>query len=51
MVVVHAKLSELGKDVKYVELEDEGHGFKYLSTIKIYMQSVLEFLLRVAPVE
>jgi dipeptidyl aminopeptidase/acylaminoacyl peptidase len=48
---LYARLMELGKDVKYVELEDEGHGFKYMSTIKVFMQSALDFLNRVAPVD
>ena len=47
----YADLKGRGKDVTFVELEGEGHGYKYLDTRAIYFQAVLDFLWLHAPVE
>jgi dipeptidyl aminopeptidase/acylaminoacyl peptidase len=44
-------LTEKKKDVKYLELEGEGHGFHYIGNLAQYYQTLCAFLERVAPVE
>lgn len=39
-------LQELGKEVSYLELPEEGHSIQYLSNQKLYYQTLLDFLSR-----
>ena len=46
----HKRLQSLGKDTTYLEVDGEGHGFKTVRARVDSMQSMADFLWRVAPV-
>lgn len=46
----YQRLRSLGKDVEYVEVEGEGHGFKTVKARVESMQAMADFLWRVAPI-
>lgn len=46
----HKKLQALNKDVAYVEIEGEGHGFKTVRAQVESMQAMADFLWRIAPI-
>lgn len=46
----HERLRSIGKDVTYLEVEGEGHGFKTVRARVDSMQAMADFLWRVAPI-
>lgn len=46
----HKNLQNLEKDVTYLEIEGEGHGFKTVRARKESMQAMADFLWRIAPI-
>ena len=46
----YTRLKSLGKDVEYLEVEGEGHGFKTVKARVESMQAMADFLWRCAPI-